>query len=118
MELEQFRMFMDTYGWQMALIAFIGIVILGVLKYANAFSKIEKEKRKPIYFIISIGFSLIATIIYLLIIGQFSVSYVLTVAPLIYAMNQTMYAFYETTTLRELVNKLLDVVFKRKTESK
>lgn len=118
MELEQFRMFMDTYGWQMALIAFIGIVILGILKYANAFSKIEKEKRKPIYFAITIGFSLVATIIYLLIIGQFSITYILTVAPIIYGMNQTMYAFYETCTLRELVNKILDAVFKRTEQKK
>ena len=102
--------FLSTYGWQLAVIAFVGIVILGVLKYANAFSKIEKEKRKPIYFAISVGFSLIATLIYLLVIKQFNFEYYIGVATAIYALNQTMYAIYEQTKLRDLFIKILDFV--------
>ena len=69
------------------------------------------------------GFSLIATIIYLLIIGQFDFGYVVTVTMAIYALNQTMYAIYETTKLRELLSKIFGfiskkIVEKSKTETK
>lgn len=111
--MEELMIFLSTYGWQLALIALIGIVILGVLKYTNAFVKIEKDKRKPIYFAISVGFSLIATIIYLLIIKEFTIEYIVTVATAIYALNQTFYAIYETTTLRDLICKLLDIIKER-----
>ncbi len=102
--------FAANYGWQLALIALIGIVILGVLKYANVFSKIEKEKRKPIYLAISIGFSLTASIIYLLIIKSFTVEYIITVTTAIYGLNQAMYAIYETTKLRDLISLILTFI--------
>lgn len=108
--MEELISFLGIYGWQLALIALLGIIILGILKYANIFSKIEKDKRKPIYFAISVGFSLVATIIYLIVIKQFSIEYVVTVASAIYALNQTFYAIYETTTLKDLICKLLDIV--------
>lgn len=111
--MEELMIFLSTYGWQLALIALIGIVILGALKYTNAFAKIEKDKRKPIYFAISVGFSLIATIIYLLVIKEFTIEYIVTVATAIYALNQTFYAIYETTTLRDLICKLLDIIKER-----
>lgn len=108
--MEEMMIFLQTYGWQLALIALIGVIILGILKYANAFRKVKEENRKPIYFAISMGFSLIATIVYLLIIKQFDFSYVITVTMAIYALNQTMYAIYETTTLRDLVGKILEFI--------
>ena len=108
--MENLVIFINTFGWQIALIAFIGIVLLGVLKYANVFSSIEKEKRKPIYFFITVGFSIVATVIYLLIIGKFSIEYIVTVATAIYALNQTMYAVYETTKLRDLIASILTIL--------
>lgn len=117
MELQLFTDFIAIHGWQLALIAFVGVVLLGVLKYANAFKKIEKPKRKPIYFAISMGFSLVATIVYLLIIKQFDWSYLITVTTAVYALNQAMYAVYETTTLRDLVSKIL-TYFGEKLKSK
>ena len=111
--MEQFVSFFQSYGWQLALIAFVGIIILGVLKYANVFSEIEKEKRKPIYFAISVGFSLIATTVYLLIIDCFEINYFITVSSAIYALNQSMYAIYETTKLRDLVSKVLSLISKK-----
>lgn len=117
MALELFTSFVATHGWQLALIAFAGVVLLGVLKYANVFAKIEKAKRKPIYFAISIGFSLIGTIIYLLVIEQFDWSYLISVTTAVYAINQSMYAFYETTSLRDLVTRIIESVF-NKTEKK
>lgn len=108
--MEELILFLNNYGWQLAIIALIGVVILGVLKYTNAFSKIEKEKRKPVYFAISIGFSFIATVIYLLVIKKFTIEYVVTISAAIYALNQTFYAIYETTTLRDLICRLLDFI--------
>lgn len=108
--MEELLNFTLTYGWQIGLIALVGIVGLGAMKYGNAFSKIEKKKRTPIYLAISVGFSIISTIIYLLIIEQFNFAYVVTVSGAIYALNQTMYAIYETTKLKDLVVKILDFI--------
>lgn len=108
--MEQLTTFLATYGWQLALIALLGIVLLGVLKYANVFSKIDKDKRKPVYFVISVGFSLIATAIYLAVIKRFEINYFIAVATAIYALNQTFYAIYETTALRELLSRVLAII--------
>ena len=108
--MEQIITFTTTYGWQIALIALLGIVLLGVLKYCNVFSKIEKDKRKPIYFAITVGLSFVGTVVYLLIINQFSIEYVITITTAIYGLNQAMYAVYETTKLRDLVAKILDII--------
>jgi hypothetical protein len=116
--MEKMFLFLESYGWQLALIAFVGIVILGVLKYANAFKKVKEENRKPIYFAISVGFSLVATIIYLLIIGQFDLNHIFAVTAAIYALNQTMYSVYETTKLKDLVCKLLTLIKAKIAEKK
>lgn len=108
--MEELMMFLGIYGWQLSLIAILGIIILGVLKYANVFSKIEKEKRKPIYFVISVGFSVISTIIYLAIMGRFELDYIVTVSTAIYGLNQVFYTIYENTSLRDLLCKLLDLL--------
>ena len=114
--MEQMVNFYTQYGWQLALIALIGIIILGVLKYANVFSNIAKEKRKPIYFAISLGFSVISSVTYLLTIGQFNIAHMIAVVTAIYALNQAMYSVYETTNLRDLVVKVLEYLFKKKKE--
>lgn len=108
--MEELMIFLSIYGWQLALIALAGIALLGVLKYANLFKNIEKENRKIVYFAISVGFSLVATIIYLAVIGQFEINYLITVTTAIYALNQTFYTIYENTSLRDLVCKLLDLI--------
>lgn len=115
--MEQIVTSLAAYGWQLALIALLGIILLGVLKYANAFSKIEKEKRKMVYFAITLGFSIISAAIYLLVIGQFDMNYLIAFAGTIYALNQAIYTVYENTSLRELVSKLLSFL-KEKLETK
>lgn len=110
--MEELTVFMQTYGWQLALIALIGIVILGVLKYANVFSGIDN--RKPVYFCISVGISAIGAGVYLIITGAFNVSYLVTVTVAIYGLNQTMYAVYETTTLRDLLKKVFEFLKNKK----
>lgn len=118
---QQFTTFISTYGWQLALIALAGIVILGILKYANVFSKIEKENRKPIYLAISVGFSLIGSAIYLSVIKKFEIGYFFAIAIAILALNQTMYSIYENTNLRDLLHKIFGAIsqkIKSKIESK
>lgn len=103
---QQFTTFIAVYGWQLALIALAGIIILGILKYANVFSKIDKENRQPIYLAISVGFSVVASAIYLAVIKQFEITYFCAVAAAILALNQTMYSIYENTKLRDLLHKI------------
>ena len=105
--MDELIIFLSTYGWQLAMIALIGVVFLGILKYANLFSKLSKENRKLVYFAISAGFSIVAAGVYLAIVELFTVEYFATVAMAIYALNQTMYAVYDTTPLHTLVKKIL-----------
>lgn len=111
--MEQITLFIAHYGWEIALIALAGVVLLGILKYANVFSKVEKDKRKPLYFAVSVGFSVLATVIYLGFKGQFELNYILTISMAIYTLNQAMYAVYETTTLKDLVSKILLIASKK-----
>ena len=107
---QQFTTFIAVYGWQLALIALAGIIILGVLKYANVFSKIDKENRQPIYLAISVGFSVVASAIYLAVIKQFEITYFCAIAAAILALNQTMYSIYENTKLRDLLHKIFGAI--------
>ena len=107
---QQFTTFIAVYGWQLALIALAGIIILGVLKYANVFSKIDKENRQPIYLAISVGFSVVASAIYLAVIKQFEITYFCAIAAAILALNQTMYSIYENTKLRDLLHKIFRAI--------
>lgn len=109
--------FFKNYGLPITIIAVVGIVILGILKYCNLFKKIAENKRHYIYFAISVGLSVLATIIYLLIVKQFTAGYVVAIALAIYALNQTFYNIFKITPINELGRKLLDFIvsiFKRK----
>ena len=100
--MENLLLFFQKYGLAITLIAIAGIAILGILKYCNLFKKIEEGKRHYIYLAISIGFSVAATIIYLLIIKRFDWMYMLIVASAIYALNQTFYNIFKVTPVNEL----------------
>lgn len=102
--------FFATYGVAITIIAIAGIVILGVLKYCNLFKKIAENKRHYIYLAISIGFSVLATLVYLLIVRQFEIGYFLTIAAAIYALNQTFYNIFKVTSINKLATKILDFV--------
>ena len=98
--------FMSVYGWQLALIACSGIFVLGVLKFFNIFNKIDKDKRKYLYAGISASISIAASAIYLVIVGLFNWAGFGVIAGSIYALNQAIYAVYETIGLRALLRKL------------
>lgn len=102
--------FFNKYGLALTLIAITGIIILGILKYCNLFKKIEEKKRHYIYLAISIGFSLIATAIYLLIIKQFEWKNYLIIASAIYALNQTFYTLFKTTSINSLGKMVLEFI--------
>lgn len=106
--MEELVVFLQSYGWQLALIALAGIIILGVLKYCNVFSKFEEKVRHVFYLLISVGISIIGSIIYLACVGSLTVEFAFAVAAAILALNQTFYAIYSTTTLKDLVAKLID----------
>ena len=106
--MEELVVFLQSYGWQLALIALAGIIILGVLKYCNVFSKFDEKIRHVFYLLISVGISIIGSIIYLACVGNLTVEYAFAVAAAILALNQTFYAVYSTTTLKDLVAKLID----------
>lgn len=106
--MDELVVFLQNYGWQLALIALAGIIILGVLKYCNVFSKFDEKIRHVFYLLISVGISIIGSIIYLACVGSLTVEFAFAVAAAILALNQTFYAIYSTTTLKDLVAKLID----------
>ena len=106
--MDELVVFLQNYGWQLALIALAGIIILGVLKYCNVFSKFDEKIRHVFYLLISVGISIIGSIIYLACAGSLTVEFAFAVAAAILALNQTFYAIYSTTTLKDLVAKLID----------
>lgn len=110
--------FFATYGLAITIIAVIGIAILGVLKYCKVFEKFEEKKRHFFYLGISVGLSLIASIIYLLIIKQFQWDNFIVIAGAIYALNQTFYNIFKTTSLNALGTMILDFIKKLITKNK
>lgn len=106
--MEELVVFFANYGLWITLIAIVGIVLLGVLKYCNLFTKIDEKKRHYIYLGISVGFSILATAIYLLVVGAFDLGYLAAVSAAMYALNQTFYAIFKVTPINELATKLLE----------
>lgn len=109
--------FFANYGLAITIIAVIGIAILGVLKYSNLFKNIEEKNRHYIYLAISVGISLIASIVYLLIIKQFQWDNFIVIAGAIYALNQTFYNIFKTTSLNALGTMILDFIRKLLTKN-
>ena len=106
--MEELVVFLQSYGWQLALIALVGIIILGVLKYCNVFSKFDEKIRHVFYLLISVGISIIGSIIYLACVGSLTVEFAFAVAAAILALNQTFYTIYSNLSLKELFLKLID----------
>lgn len=112
--------FFQNYGLALLIIAVIGIIILGIMKYCNLFKKIDENKRHYIYLLISISFSIIASIIYLLIVKKFEINYVIAVSVAIYGLNQTFYNIFKVTPVNDLFVKILDWIkefIKRRNEN-
>lgn len=106
--MEELIVFLQNYGWQLALIALAGIIILGVLKYCNVFKKFNEKIRHILYLVVSVGISIIGAVIYLACVHQLTVEFAFVVAGAILALNQTFYTIYSNLSLKELFTKLLD----------
>lgn len=103
---EMILQFITTYGWKLALIACSGIFVLGILKFFKIFDKIEKTKRKYLYAGVSASISIIASAIYLVVIGSFNWAGFGVIAGAIYGINQALYALYENLGIRAVLRKL------------
>ena len=110
--MEELVVFFANYGLWITLIAIVGIAGLGVMKYCNLFKKIDETKRHYIYLLISVGFSVIATAIYLAAVGTFEWNYFLAVSAAMYALNQTFYAIFKVTPVNKMATMVLDWVVK------
>lgn len=106
--MDELLTFLQSYGWQLALIALAGIIILGVLKYCNVFSKLDEKIRHILYLVISVGLSVVGSIIYLACIHQLTVGGAFAIAGAILALNQAFYSIYANTPLKELGKKLIN----------
>ena len=98
--------FFTNYGWQLALCAISGILVLGILKFFNVFKKVEASKQKYAYAGVSSIFSIAAAAVYLVLTNSFVWTSFGITASAIFTFNQTMYSIYENTGLRSLVQKL------------
>ena len=108
--MEQLIEFIKAYGWQLTLIAVAGVTLLGILKYCKVFDKFEEKVRHFLYLLISVGLSIIGSVIYLACIHQLDTSFVFTFATAVFSVNQIAYTIYDTTPLRDLLSKLWDLI--------
>lgn len=104
--MDEILIFFQQHGLWLTVIAVIGIVLLGILKYANAFSKLSEKVRHAVYLIITVGLSLVGSVIYLACTSTFDIAYIFTVAAAILALNQAFYSIYSNTSLKDLLAKI------------
>lgn len=102
--------FFQNYGLPITLIALLGVMVLGILKYCNVFSKIAEKYRHWIYIGISVAISVVGTVIYLAIAGQFDINYILTISAALFALNQAFYSIFKATSINDLGTKVLDII--------
>ena len=105
--MDELIQFFAKFGLPITLIAFAGIAILGIMKYCNLFTGLKEQTRHFVYVGISAGLSIIGSIIYLLIVGQFELNFIVAIAFAIYALNQTWYNIFKVTSFNDLMTKLL-----------
>lgn len=102
--------FFQNYGLPITLIALLGVMVLGILKYCNVFSKIDEKYRHWIYIGISVAISVIGTVIYLAIASQLDINYILTISAALFALNQAFYSIFKATSINDLGTKILDII--------
>lgn len=105
--MDEFIQFFARFGLPITLIAFAGVAILGIMKYCDLFTGLQEQTRHFVYVGISAGLSIVGSIIYLLIVGQFEPNLIVAVALAIYALNQTWYNIFKVTSFNDLMTKLL-----------
>lgn len=105
--MDEFISFFANFGFPITLIAFAGIVILGMLKYCKFFVRYEEKTRHFLYLGISIGLSVIGSIVYMLFTNAFTIQRLVAITLAIYALNQTWYNIFKVTSFNDLMTKVL-----------
>lgn len=121
MDLTAVVSFVKSYGWQLALVALAGIIFVGILKYFNVFEKVDKSKRKYIYFPMSSVVSLGGCIAYLFFVRS-EQTHAMTVidwvcfciAVVMYTV--AVYALYENLGIRSLIQAFFNAIGKNMTK--
>ena len=103
--------FFVQYGLALTLFALLGVVILGILKYCNVFSKLNEKVRHILYLLISLALSIISASIYLACTKQFDLKTIATFASATYVLNQAWYCIFKSTSFNDLVGSVLDKLF-------
>lgn len=129
--MDAIKNFLVTYGWQMSLLALIGIVLVGLLKAFKVFNCIKcyskddggnrvfnetltKNVKKFIYYILNWVFSITACTLYMFyfIKIQFSWQRWITLCGAIISYSTVIYAIYENFGLRTIWQAILNGVKK------
>lgn len=110
MNMNEIVTFFMTNGLELTIVAVVGIVILGILKYTCVLKKLPEKYRHFIYLTVSVGFSFIASAIYMKSKHIFEVSSYITLCGMIYALNQTFYNVFKITSLNKLVENIIDCI--------
>ena len=108
--MEELLQFFQQHGLWLTVIALVGVIVLGILKYCNVFKKLDEKVRHVLYIVISVGISLIGSAIYLACVGRFDITYFITLAGAIFALDQTFYAIYANLGIKELLGKVWEYV--------
>lgn len=107
------------YGISVLVIACLTILFIGILKYFNVFNKIEKDNRKPIYFVLNYAFVFAVSAIYYAIFKLSFVDYVAYAFVVGSAVN-LLYPLYENLKIRDLFtiigNFIVKTVAKKQVE--
>ena len=112
--------FFNEYGLGMTLIAVASVIILGIMKYTNMFSKRPEEGRHGVYLGISMGLSVIGSIIYLVCKNKFEMDYFIAAVTGMFLINQTAYNVFKVAKLKDMgkyiLNKIKEILNRKTTE--
>ncbi len=111
---------LNNYGLVVVLFACAKLFLIGVLKYFNAFRKVEKSNRKPIYLSLTYVFAFGLSAIYFGIYRLDFANYI-AFATIIATTSSLLYPLYENLKLRDLLsllgNFIIKVVAKKQVEN-
>lgn len=106
--MEFLKSFFVDYGVTAILLAILGIAILGTFKYWGIFKNIAQSGRHYCYLLVSAVLTVVITIIYLACTQMLTLGYFLSLALLIYALNQMLYNVFKVTPINALFVTILD----------
>lgn len=107
--------FVKDYGWQLALVALVGILVVGILKHYNVFDKVAKGNRKFIFFPLSAVISVACCVAYVFgvrkewALSLDAVGWVCFCFAIV-AYTIVVYALYENLGIRNLLQALYKVL--------